>query len=95
MFDVGFFELVIIVLVSLLVLGPERMPHAIRHAGLWIGRFKRQYKRLREDLEREIGADDIRRQLYNEQIMQELNANKEEMENLKRQFDRIAEEKKP
>lgn len=79
MFDVGFAELVLMGIVGLLVLGPERLPVAIRHIGLWVGRLKRSYRQIRADVEREIGADEIRRQLHNEEVMQSLNASKDEL----------------
>lgn len=69
MFDVGFFELVMIGVVSLVVLGPEKLPGAIRTASLWIGRLRRSFNNIKQDIEREIGADDIRRQLRNEAIL--------------------------
>ncbi|SRR5690554_821022 len=87
MFDIGFLEIVVILVVGLLVLGPERMPVAIRHTGLWLGRFKRRYRQIREEIEQEIGADDIRRQLHNEEIMESLKASKEEMQRLRDDFD--------
>lgn len=87
MFDIGFLEIVVIFVVGLLVLGPERMPVAIRHTGLWLGRFKRRYRQIREEIEQEIGADDIRRQLHNEEIMESLKASKEEMQRLRDDFD--------
>lgn len=87
MFDIGFLELVVIFVIALLVLGPERMPVAIRHAGLWVGRFKRRYRQIREEIEQEIGADDIRRQLHNEEVMESLKASKEEMQRLRKDFD--------
>lgn len=86
MFEVGFLEIVVIAVVSLLVLGPERLPVAIRHIGLWVGRFRRSYRQIRAEIEREIGADDIRRQLHNEEIMQNLNASREEMDKLRQDF---------
>ena len=70
MFDVGFSELLLVGLIALLVLGPERLPVAARMAGLWIGRLKRSFNSLRAEVEREIGADEIRRQLHNEQILE-------------------------
>ncbi len=69
MFDIGFSELLLVGLVALLVLGPERLPTAARMAGLWIGRLKRGFTNIREEVEREIGADEIRRQLHNEDIL--------------------------
>ena len=56
-------------LVALLVLGPERLPGAARTAGLWIGRLKRSFNAIKQEVEREIGADEIRRQLHNEHIL--------------------------
>lgn len=69
MFDIGFTELLLIGLVSLFVLGPERLPGAVRTAGLWIGRAKRSFANIKAEVEREIGADEIRRQLHNERIL--------------------------
>ena len=70
MFGVGFSELLLVGLVALLVLGPERLPVAARMAGLWIGRLKRSFNTLKTEVEREIGADEIRRQLHNENILE-------------------------
>ena len=70
MFDIGFSELLLVGLVALLVFGPERLPGAARTAGLWIGRLKRSFNAIKSEVEREIGADEIRRQLHNEQILQ-------------------------
>lgn len=86
MFEVGFGEVVLLFIVALLVLGPEKMPAAIRTAGLWLGRLKRSYNNIRADIEREIGADDIRRQLHNEEVMRSLNSSKEELAKLSRDF---------
>ncbi len=69
MFDVGFTELMLVGLVALLVLGPERLPGAARTAGLWIGRLKRSFSTIKAEVEREIGADEVRRQLHNERIL--------------------------
>lgn len=70
MFDIGFTELLLVALVGLLVLGPERLPGAVRTTGLWIGRAKRSFSNIKAEVEREIGADEIRRQLHNEHILE-------------------------
>ncbi len=70
MFEVGFSELLLVGLVALLVLGPERLPTAARMAGLWVGRLKRSFNSIKAEVEREIGADEIRRQLHNENILE-------------------------
>jgi sec-independent protein translocase protein TatB len=80
MFDIGFTELLLVGIVALVVLGPDRLPGAVRTAGLWIGRIKRSFSSIKAEVEREIGADEIRRQLHNEQILElerEMNAAKQ------------------
>ncbi len=70
MFDVGFGEILLIGVVSLVVLGPEKLPGAVRTAALMIGRLKRSFNTLKAEIEKEVGADEIRRQLRNEDIME-------------------------
>jgi sec-independent protein translocase protein TatB len=80
MFEIGFTELLLVGIVALIVLGPDRLPGAVRTAGLWIGRIKRSFSAIKAEVEREIGADEIRRQLHNEQILElerEMNAMKQ------------------
>ncbi len=59
MFDVGFTELVLIGLVALLVVGPERLPELVRTTGRWIGRAQRMAREMRTELERDVGAREL------------------------------------
>lgn len=61
MFDVGFWELVVIGVVALLVFGPEKLPGLARTAGFWVGKARRQFTQLRSELERELAMEDVRR----------------------------------
>ena len=61
MFDVGFWELAIIAVIALLVIGPERLPKAARTAGLWVGRARRMVTDVKADIDREIRESDLRR----------------------------------
>lgn len=72
MFDIGFMELLLISVVALIVIGPERLPGAIRTATLWIGRAKRSFNQVKSEIEKEINADEIKRQLHNESILSDL-----------------------
>jgi sec-independent protein translocase protein TatB len=63
MFDVGFSEILIIAVVALLVLGPERLPKAARFAGLWVRRARAQWYSVKAELERELANDELKRQL--------------------------------
>ena len=80
MFDVGFSELLVIAIISLIVMGPERLPETVRTIGLWIGRLKQMFINARKELEDEVGMDEVRRQLHNEKILSELESNKSEFE---------------
>ena len=61
MFDVGFSELLIIAVVALLVLGPERLPRAARLAGMWVRRLRAQWYAVQADLERELANEEYQR----------------------------------
>jgi sec-independent protein translocase protein TatB len=71
-FDIGFTELLVIATITLIVIGPERLPETVRAVSMWIGRFKRSLRETRRELEQQIGADDIRRELHNEEVMRSL-----------------------
>lgn len=63
MFDVGFFELLLIGVVALLVIGPERLPKVARQAGMWVGRARRFVGSVKQDIDREIQAEEYKRLL--------------------------------
>ena len=60
MFDIGFWELTLIGVIALLVVGPERLPAMARSVGLWVGRIRRYVSHVRDDIEREIRAEELR-----------------------------------
>lgn len=61
MFDVSFVELLVIAIVALVVIGPEKLPKVAQTLGLLTGRMQRYVSTLKEDIEREIKADELRR----------------------------------
>ena len=63
MFDIGFAELLAIAVVGLLVIGPERLPGAIRTGSLWLNRIKRSFNDIKREVEQEI---------HNDAVMQDL-----------------------
>jgi len=81
MFDIGFLEILVIAVIALVVMGPERLPQALRTFALWFGRIKQQFRSVRAELEDEIGIDDVRRQLHNENILKDLEDTKSEIKN--------------
>lgn len=63
MFDPGFWELMVIAVLALLVVGPERLPVVARKVGLWVGKARRYVTSVRSDIERELRTDDLERML--------------------------------
>lgn len=90
MFDIGPSELLVIFVVALLVIGPERLPSAVRTASLWIGRFRRSFYKIKADVERELNADEIRRQLHNESILAEVEDAKNQAKEIASNVERAA-----
>jgi sec-independent protein translocase protein TatB len=74
MFDVGFSELIMIGLVSLLVIGPERLPKVARIAGFWIGKSRAMMANVKAEIKQELHEEEIR-QIFKEQLeLQEFHA---------------------
>jgi len=61
MFDIGFGEVVLIGVVALVVIGPERLPKVARTAGLWVGRMRGFVTSVKADIDRELRADELKR----------------------------------
>ena len=87
MFDIGFPELMLVAVVALLVIGPDRLPETLRTLGLWLGRIRRSFAEVKAEVEKEIGMDDIRRQLHNEQLMAEMKRIEQEVKDTARTTD--------
>jgi sec-independent protein translocase protein TatB len=67
MFDMGFTELMLIGIVALVVIGPERLPGVARTAGKYVGRLKRFMTTVKADVEQELRADELRQILSDQQ----------------------------
>lgn len=63
MFDIGFWELALIGLVALVVVGPERLPRVARTVGLWFGKGRRILGNIKDEIDREIQADEMKQAL--------------------------------
>ncbi|MCK5346959.1 MAG: twin-arginine translocase subunit TatB [Candidatus Heimdallarchaeota archaeon] len=63
MFDIGFWELLLIAIVALLVVGPERLPKLVRVAGLWVGRANASIRSIRNEISQELRAEELKQAL--------------------------------
>ena len=66
MFDMGFLELMLIGIIALIVLGPERLPKAARTVGLWIGKAKQGFESIKTEIDRELKVKELQQQLAEE-----------------------------
>ena len=73
MLDIGFPELLVISAVALFVVGPERLPSAMRSISLWLGRMRRGFEEIKTDVSRE---------LHNEEVMRALKESRDEVQHL-------------
>ena len=73
MLDIGFAELLVISCVALFVVGPERLPSAIRSVSLWLGRVRRSFEEIKSDVSRE---------LHNEEVMRALRESRDKVQDL-------------
>ena len=80
MFDIGFTEIILIAVVGLIVIGPKRLPETIRFLGYWLGKVRRSVQGARQDMEREFGLDEIRRELYNEELLGRMEDERKQIE---------------
>jgi sec-independent protein translocase protein TatB len=63
MFDIGFSELVLVGIVALLVIGPERLPETVRTATLWLNRIRRGFNEIKQEVQQELHNDAVMREL--------------------------------
>lgn len=77
MFDIGFPELLLVLLVGLIVIGPDKLPQVIKSLTRSFRRIKTYVSQTSLELEKSVGMDEIRQELHNENIMQSLKEDQE------------------
>lgn len=80
MFDIGFAELLLISLIALIVIGPKRLPETARFLGYWLGKLRRTIGRARHEMEREFGIDEIKREVHNTLLLEQLDQERRQVE---------------
>ncbi len=68
MFDVGFWEILLILILALVVIGPERLPGAARKAGYFVGKARRYIEGVRSEVESELDVNEFKRMLHNQEV---------------------------
>ncbi len=86
MFEVGFSELLMVALVALLVVGPERLPKVARVTGLWLGRARNMMTTVKAEIQAELHAEEMRQLIKEQASLNELHALESELTNASANF---------
>jgi sec-independent protein translocase protein TatB len=100
MFDAGFWELALIFVLALLIVGPERLPALARKAGFWVGKARRFVTNVRSDIEQELRTEDLEKMLHQQkdeiqELKSFLHATKSETEQSFKETEKLVKSKSP
>ena len=94
MFDFGMWEIAIILVITLIVVGPEKMPALTRKAGLYVGKFRKFVSKIKNDINSEIEVEELKEQLSvkNEELLvsQTLDEAKSGIDEIKHEASKIS-----
>lgn len=82
MFDVGFWELCLVGLISLLAIGPERLPKAARIAGFWLGKSRQMIATVKQEIQQELREEEMRQLLQEQTGVEEINRLRDDVNTL-------------
>ena len=77
MFQIGFLEILIIIILGLIIIGPKRLPEVLKILIKFYKRIENKLSDFKKDIEKDIGADELKKDVFNELRMEELENNKE------------------
>jgi sec-independent protein translocase protein TatB len=72
MFDIGFWEIIFIMVITLLVVGPEKLPRIARTAGLWAGKMRGFVASVKADIDKELAAEELKKVLEKQASVPEI-----------------------
>ena len=72
MFQIGFLEIAIILVLGLIIIGPSRLPEVIKSWLKFYRKFQNHLSKFKNDLEKDIGTDELKKDIFNEMRMEEL-----------------------
>ena len=82
MFDIGFSELVVLGVIGVVVIGPQRLPEVVRTAVITVRKIRRAFSDVRADIERELDLDDMRKILHDADMKAHINKLNQDIMNL-------------
>jgi len=77
LFQIGFLEILIILILGLVIIGPTRLPEVIKIVLKFYKRIENKFSSFKKDIEEDVGADELKKDIFNELRMEELEKNKD------------------
>jgi|TARA_B100001564_G_scaffold168836_1_gene141859 sec-independent protein translocase protein TatB len=77
LFQIGFLEILIIIILGLIIIGPKRLPEVLKILIKFYKRIENKLSDFKKDIEEDIGADELKKDVFNELRMEELENNKD------------------
>ena len=77
MFQIGFLEILIIIILGLIIIGPKRLPEVLKILIKFYKRIENKLSDFKKDIQEDIGADELKKDVFNELRMEELENNKD------------------
>ena len=87
MFEIGFWELVMVGVVALIVVGPEQLPGLARKAGFWLGKARRMIAEVKADVDRELHFEELKQTLRQQADLSEVQDVADQMKALRREVE--------
>ncbi|MDG4549348.1 MAG: Sec-independent protein translocase protein TatB [Candidatus Contendobacter sp.] len=87
MFEIGFWELIVVGVVALVVVGPEQLPGLARKAGFWLGKARRMIAEVRAEVDRELHLEEIKQSLRQQANLGEVKDLTDQMQSLRREIE--------
>ena len=77
MFQIGFLEILIILILGLIIIGPNRLPVLVKATFKFFKKIENKFNLFKKDIEADIGVDELKKDVFNELKMEEFEKNKE------------------
>ena len=77
MFQIGFLEILIILILGLIIIGPNRLPVVVKATFKFFKKIENKFNLFKKDIEADIGVDELKKDVFNELKMEEFEKNKE------------------
>ena len=87
MFEIGFWELIVVGVVAMIVVGPEQLPGLARKAGFWLGKARRMIAEMKAEVDRELHLEEIKQSLRQQADLGEVKNLADEVKSFRREIE--------